>query len=69
MYLRFNEVCELVRLKKTTIYALIKKGVFPRPIKLGRASLWVKLEITQFMDNAILSRDTFYKSKGDINVG
>ena len=39
--LRFAEVARTTSLSRTKIYALIKQGHFPAPIKLGqRASGW-----------------------------
>lgn len=44
--LRMNELVKRVGLKKSTIYALIKKGQFPKPIALGlRGSGWVEDEV------------------------
>lgn len=39
--LRATEVCELTGLAYSTLYYHIRKGTFPKPVKLGkRASGW-----------------------------
>jgi prophage regulatory protein len=38
--LRLPEVCLKVGLGKTMLYRMIKLGLFPSPLKIGRASLW-----------------------------
>ncbi len=38
--IRLPEVMKIVPLCKVKIYQMIKDGVFPAPIKIGRASLW-----------------------------
>ena len=49
--LRVREVSALVYLKKSTIYALIKRGEFPPPIKLtARTSAWSESEILAWID-------------------
>lgn len=43
--LRMPQVENMVGLKKTVIYDSIKAGTFPKPIKLGSASVWIESEI------------------------
>ena len=39
--LRLKEVLELIPVSKSTWYAGIKKGTYPKPVKIGaRASAW-----------------------------
>ncbi|WP_323845303.1 AlpA family transcriptional regulator [Microbulbifer magnicolonia] len=52
--LRLPEVERQTGLKKTYIYALVKKGEFPAPIKLGeRASGWLSSEVRQWVQDRI----------------
>lgn len=44
--LRLPDVCATVGVGTTKIYAMIKDGQFPAPVKLGRASRWRQSEIT-----------------------
>jgi prophage regulatory protein len=36
------------KLHKTTVYGLIKRGMFPRPIKVGGSSRWLADEIENY---------------------
>ncbi len=52
--LRLPDVEIQTGLKKSTIYALVKKGEFPPPINLGRrASGWLLSEINQWKQQRI----------------
>jgi prophage regulatory protein len=55
-YIRLPELISHVALKKPTIYKLIKKGLFPKPIKLGRSSLWSAEEVNSFLINKMRER-------------
>ncbi|WKD50513.1 helix-turn-helix transcriptional regulator [Microbulbifer spongiae] len=59
--LRLPEVERQTGLKKTHIYALVRKSKFPTPIKLGeRASGWLSSEIRQWIQDRIaVSRSRF----------
>ncbi|BCA38793.1 helix-turn-helix transcriptional regulator [Kluyvera ascorbata] len=37
-------------------YALIKKGMFPRPIKLSRSSRWKKSELDKWIEERVAKR-------------
>ncbi|MCE9508327.1 MAG: AlpA family transcriptional regulator [Alphaproteobacteria bacterium] len=48
--LRLAEVMEIVGLSRSTIYAWIAEGTFPRYVRLGNRSVgWLKSEIDQFI--------------------
>lgn len=52
--LRRNEVENITGLSRSTIYDKIKKGVFPRPIKLGERSVgWVSSDIQKWIQDMI----------------
>lgn len=55
--LRCWEVLKRVALGRTALYALIKAGKFPAPVKVGGASAWVDVEITQWIEQLMLARD------------
>jgi len=55
--LRLPEVIEAVSLKKSTIYDLIRRGVFPVPIRLGLRSVgWYETEINDWLQNRARAR-------------
>lgn len=51
------EVERRTGLARTTIYELIKAGRFPRPTKVGRASLWVEGEVEAWILERVAERD------------
>jgi len=46
---RLQQVEQVVSLKKSKIYALIKANQFPRQRKIGGASRWIASEIDQWI--------------------
>jgi prophage regulatory protein len=48
--LRMPDVVVKVGLKRSTIYALAKQGLFPSPIKLNsRASAWLESQLDEWL--------------------
>ncbi|BDG86224.1 MULTISPECIES: helix-turn-helix transcriptional regulator [Enterobacteriaceae] len=43
----------LLQMTDKWIYKLIKDGAFPRPIKLGRSSRWLKSEVENWLQERI----------------
>ena len=55
---RLDTVLEMTTLSTSTIYRLMKKGQFPRQIKISeRSTRWVLDEIFEWMDGNFKSRD------------
>ena len=47
-YLRLPQVLEIIPVSKSTWWAGIKKGIFPRPIKLSpRVTVWLESDIEE----------------------
>lgn len=57
-FIRLGEVTKMVAVSESTIYDWIKKGMFPRQIKLGRSrvSAWLKSEVIAWMRSSIVAR-------------
>ena len=52
--LRLPQVQTITGLSRSAIYAKIKQGIFPAPIKLGlRASGWIESEVYAFIHEQI----------------
>lgn len=51
--IRLPQVKELVGLGTTAIYVKMKKGEFPKPIKIGRLSGWVESEVQKWISQQI----------------
>lgn len=54
--LPFSDVQLRVRLSRTSIYALIGSGSFPKPVKIGRASRWLSTEIDALIESLAARR-------------
>ncbi len=51
-YLPKKEVIHITGLSKSTIYSLIKQGIFPAQIKLGMRRVgWLQSEVTDWLEN------------------
>ena len=46
-------ITSLLQMTDKWIYRLIKNGVFPKPIKLGRSSRWLKSEVENWLQERI----------------
>lgn len=42
-------ITSLLQMTDKWIYKLIKDGIFPKPIKLGRSSRWLKSEVENWL--------------------
>lgn len=48
--LRMEQVCEMVALRPSRIYELVKEGEFPRARKIGGASRWRQSEVAKWIE-------------------
>jgi predicted DNA-binding transcriptional regulator AlpA len=55
--MRMVEVEEMVGLSAATIYRHIKAGRFPKPLKMGFVSLWVRAEVETWILQQVAVRD------------
>ena len=46
-------ITSLLQVTDKWIYKLIKDGIFPKPIKLGRSSRWLKSEVENWLQERI----------------
>jgi predicted DNA-binding transcriptional regulator AlpA len=42
---RAKDMQRLLGISSSTLYDLISRGLLPRPIKLGRSSIWLREEV------------------------
>jgi len=58
-FLRLASVKEVTGLSRSSIYAFIEQGKFPRQIKIGeRAVAWDELEVQEWIDSCKKSSQT-----------
>jgi len=48
---RGRDVQKIFGIGQSTMYEYIKQGVLPRPIKLGRTSVWLRSEIDAVIED------------------
>jgi len=56
-WMRIVEVEEMAGVKTSAIYAWVKNGSFPKPIKVGRISQWVRTEVEAWVEQQRAKRD------------
>ncbi|RTL61646.1 MAG: AlpA family phage regulatory protein [Hyphomicrobiales bacterium] len=57
-FLRIRDVSESIGFSRGHIYELMKKGQFPKPVKVGHASLWPSSEIDEWSARQVAQRDS-----------
>jgi len=55
--LRSRDVLNKVGLRKSNLYKMIGEGLFPKPIKVGRASLWIEEEVDAVLKAYVAGMD------------
>jgi len=56
--IKLKDVIDTTGLSKSSIYAYMARGAFPKPIQLGpRAVAWVEGEIHEWVNQKVLMRD------------
>jgi prophage regulatory protein len=57
--LRLKEVIAKTGISRSSIYAAVQAGDFPRPVKIGaRSSAWLESEINIWIRDRITERDS-----------
>ena len=49
-YLNMSDLCEMLKVNRSTIYRQVEEGLFPRPIKLGKCRRWLYSEVIDFLN-------------------
>jgi prophage regulatory protein len=55
--LRIADVMDLLKIRRSSVYEYVKRGILPKPIKLGRTSIWIRSEIDEVIERQKLERD------------
>jgi prophage regulatory protein len=56
--IRLPRVCRESGLGRSSIYAYVKTGAFPKPVRVGvRAVAWVQREVDEWVARRIAQRD------------
>lgn len=49
-YLSAKDICEKLSIHRSTLYAHIKKGKFPKQIKIGSCSRWERQAVLDWLE-------------------
>jgi prophage regulatory protein len=53
-FIRRNQVQQITGLSRSSIYAMVANGTFPKQIKIGRRAVaWLQAEIDDWMNDRI----------------
>ena len=52
-----RDVCRITALPRSSLYALIRRGEFPRPAKLGTRSIWLSNEVEVWLQAKFAARE------------
>ena len=55
-FLRLAEVVEKCAVSRSFLYASVANGTFPKPVKLGMRSVWVRAEIDEWVKTKVSKR-------------
>ena len=61
--LSLNRLQEYVGFGRSHLYALISKGKFPPPVKIGRSSRWPLQEVDDWIHSQIAARDNMISGR------
>lgn len=48
-YLTIADLCEMLKVNRSTIYRKTAEGNFPKPLKLGRMTRWLYSDVAKFL--------------------
>jgi predicted DNA-binding transcriptional regulator AlpA len=51
--LRPRDLCERLRVSRSSLYEMVRRGDLPRPSKLGRSSVWRVEDISAALDKLL----------------
>ncbi len=54
---RGRDIQKIFGIGQSTMYEYIQQGILPKPIKLGRTSIWLKEEIDAVIEERKLARE------------
>jgi prophage regulatory protein len=55
---KLSTVTTITGISKPYIYLLMSRNEFPRPLKVGRASMWLRSEVVAWVSARIVERDS-----------
>lgn len=56
-HLTVNEIMTQLKISKTTVYDLVKRRGFPKPLRIGGSSRWIEEEVSAYLEEQKAKRD------------
>ena len=61
--MRIPQILEIMPISRATFCSMVKNGEFPRPIKIGRSSLWTQEQVQAYIRERISESDKAWQGK------
>jgi prophage regulatory protein len=68
LFIRIRDVVKMTGYSRSSIYRLMSRGKFPKPIHVcdGRSAKWLDHEVKAVVDAAIAKRGAALKARGSV---
>jgi len=61
--MRIPQILEIIPISRATFCSMVKNGEFPKPIKIGRSSLWTQEQVQAYIRERISESDKAWQGK------
>ncbi len=61
--MRIPQILEIMPISRATFCSMVKNGEFPKPIKIGRSSLWTQEQVQAYIRERISESDKARQGK------
>jgi prophage regulatory protein len=61
--MRIPQILEIMPISRATFCSMVKNGEFPKPIKIGRSSLWTQEQVQAYMRKKISESEKAWQIK------
>ena len=61
--MRIPQILEIMPISRATFCSMVKNGEFPKPIKIGRSSLWTQEQVQAYIRERISESDKAWQGK------
>ena len=61
--MRIPQILEIMPISRATFCSMVKNGEFPKPIKIGRSSLWTQDQVQAYIRERISESDKAWQGK------
>ena len=61
--MRIPQILDIIPISRATFCSMVKNGEFPKPIKIGRSSLWTQEQVQAYIRERISESDKAWQGK------